>query len=393
MQKLHIVATVPAPIGIRTQKFAVSYPKYGGGTIQLTSLGEYTLTTTGITDGSARRTPEYKIAYYKVSMAMLQAYESENRLYTSMHQDMLEVKDRRAYEKELVSLTPQKYQRSTFSLAKPTESEVEKDLEHEYKALNFDKNNKKFSGSVSDFVGQKLGSLMEERQRRWQEAYDLFATLEDAREARENARFFAAYKSLYNQKQNYIQGTESEVKAALSSLCATIRIPFPVCLSCHYTQHTHQLDVEMVFEEGVPVPLSKATMLASRKISIKNKSVKEIIADTALSTLSCIYYLTSHLFSVSPNIKYVRLSVYNRTQQNPLLWVEFDRTVFARLKPQTVDLYADILGYPHILNFKAKGDALELTPINASTFEKEVMIKSNELNASRPSVHPSLKDL
>lgn len=382
MQKLHIKAQQPNIIPSCKQYFSVSYPRYGGGTIELNSFGDYTLTTDGISEASARRTNEYKNAYNKVTVDMLHAYEKENRRYTLMHREMAKVYGVNKYKKELMDLRPNKYQRTKFTLPKPTKANVEEDLRKEVSSLNFD-TSRSDKVSEKDYIRQHLNRLTEERQHGWQEACDLFNQIEDAREERENTKFFVEYKNIYNQKQDFIEGKEDRVKVALSAMCSSINIPYNVGLSYDYKKNAQLLDVELVFEDGVNVPNTKAVILASGKISIKNKLVKEMISDKTQSILSCVYFIAANMFNASPNIQYLRLSAYDKDKHNPLLWVEFDRDVFARIKPRMVDLHADILGYAHVLDFKTKGDALELSIMKENQFMNDVKNEITNLDSNR----------
>lgn len=382
MQRLHIKAQQPNIIQSCEQYFSVSYPRYGGGTIRLDSFGNYTLITDGISEASARRTTEYKNAYNKVTMDILHAYEKENRLYTAMHREMAKVYGISKYKKELMDLSPNKYQRSTFTFPKPPKADVEEDLRKEVSSLNFD-TTKSEKVSEKDYIHQHINKLTEERQHGWQEACDLFNQIEDTREERENAKFFAEYKNIRNQKQKFIEGDEDTVKAALSAMCSSISAPYNIGISCDYKKNAKLLDVKIVFEDGVNVPNTKAVILASGKISIKNKLVKEMVSDKTQSTLSCVYYIAANMFNVSPNIQYLRMSAYDKDTHNPLLWVEFDRDVFARIKPKMVGLHADILGYPHVLDFKKKGDAIELSIMKESQFANDIKSEIVNLNSNR----------
>lgn len=382
MQKLHIKAQQPNIIPSCKQYFSASYPRYGGGTIELNSFGDYTLITDGISEASARRTNEYKNAYNKVTMDMLHAYEKENRRYTSMHREMTKVYGVSKYNKELMDLSPNKYQRKKFTMPKPTKANVEDDLRKEVSFLNFDMT-KSEKVSEKDYIRQHLNRLTEERQQGWQEACDLFNQIEDAREERENAKSFAEYQNIRNQKQEFIEGNEDTVKAALSAMCSSISVPYNIGMSYDYKKNAKLLDVELVFEDGVNVPNTKAVILASGKISIKNKQVKEMVSDKTQSTLSCVYYIAANMLNVSPNIQYLRSSVYDKDKHNPLLWVEFDRDVFARINPKMVGLHSDILGYPHVLDFKTKGDAIELSIMKESLFINDVKSEITRLNDNR----------
>lgn len=370
MQDLHILATPPSPIEECKQHFQVAYPKYGNGTVELTPSGDYYLSTYGITEGAARRTQEYKNAYNKVSMDMLHAYEMENRCYTSIHKKMENVLSMSAYRQELANLAPTKYQRASFSLPQPTRKQVEEDLKNEFRSIHFGKLATWESYEEQDFIATRLEALTEARRQVWQEACDFFTKLEDAKEERANSQYFSEYKSMYNQKKAFLEGEEESVKSGMREVASTIQIPYNLTVSWSYDKSSQQMNVSLVMEDGISIPVSKASMLASGKISIKNKLVREMIAEKTQSVIGLVYYLGSKLYGVSPNIQYLGISLYDCTRYSPLLWVEFDRTIFSEIRPEMVDVLSDILGYPHVWDLKKKGEAWELAPMTVTTFER-----------------------
>ena len=389
-KELHIIASVPQQIQSCKETF---YANRGYGTVKLTPYGDYLLNTVGITDATARRTNEYKSAYKKVSTNMLHAYEAETRAYTSIHSNMPSVESVVKLKNDLMILAPQKYQRGRFAFNKPTKDEVEKDLLEEAKNINFDKTNT--SGHVDEkiFVKEHINKMIEIRQHAWQEACDFFNKIEDAREERENAKFFAEYKTLYNNKIEYLEGKESSVKQELLNLCGNISVPYNLSLSFAYCQAAHVLEASVIVEDGISVPISKATILTSGKISIKNKLVRETITEKTNSAVSLTYFLAAHLFNTSPNVQYLRFSLYERNKQNPLLWVEFERDKFSRIRPKMVDVISDILGYPNVLEFKNKADAIELCTMDKTSFDNEVTIAVQHSNESHPEYQATYIDL
>lgn len=60
------------------------------------------------------------------------------------------------------------------------------------------------------------------------------------------------------------------------------------------------LETSVIVEDGISVPITKAAILASGKISIKNKLVRETITEKTNSAISLTYFLAAHLFNVSP---------------------------------------------------------------------------------------------
>ena len=87
------------------------------------------------------------------------------------------------------------------------------------------------------------------------------------------------------------------------------------------------------------------------------------------------------------------MSIYDTNKQHPLLWVELERDKLSKLRPLLTDIISDILGYPHVLNYKTKGDTLELAIMNKTTFNNEVMFEISKLNSSRVSVESIITDL
>lgn len=381
----HIIATLPEAIKSCKQHFSVSYPKYGKGFVELTPFGDYILNTDyNITEGAARRTAEYKSAYKKVTIDMLHAYENETSAYTSLHKNMKNVTPMAIFQQELMSLAPQKYVRSTFALRKPTKDDIENDLRNEVAYINFDKTNTSNHVEERQFIKNNLNSMIEIRQSAWQEAYNLFELIEDAKAEKANAQFFVEYKTLSDRKKEYIEGYESVVLQEIDAICHQIRVPYNLKLAYSYSKENCLLNVDVLLEDGITIPTSKASVLSSGKISIKNKLVKEMITDKTNSAISLIYYLASYLYSASPNIQYLRMSLFDKNKQNPLLWVEFNRDKFSKTKSRTVEVISDILGYPNVLDFKNRGDALELCSISEPGFTQNVAIAIQKANEIHP---------
>ena len=114
-KELHIIASAPQQIQSCKETF---FTNNGYGTIELTPYGDYLLNTVDITDAAARRTNEYKSAYKEVTANMLQAYEENTRAYTYLHEDMPSVESVVKLKNDLMTLSPQKYERGHFDFNK-----------------------------------------------------------------------------------------------------------------------------------------------------------------------------------------------------------------------------------------------------------------------------------
>lgn len=389
-KELHIIASTPQQIQSCKETF---FTNNGYGTIELTPYGDYLLNTVDITDAAARRTNEYKSAYKEVTANMLQVYEENTRAYTYLHENMPSVESVVKLKNDLMTLSPQKYERGHFDFRKPTKDDIEKDLLEEAKNINFDKT--KTNGHVDEkmFVKEHINEMIEVRQQAWQEACDFFNKIEDAREERENTRLFAEFKSLYNRKKEYIDGNESVVKQELLNLCGKVSVPYNLSFSFAYNQTTHILETSIIVEDGISVPITKATILASGKISIKNKLVRETITEKTNSAISLTYFLAAHLFNVSPNIQYLRLSLYERNKQNPLLWVEFEREKFICVNPYRVGVLSDILSYPNVLEFKNRAGSIDLCAMDKTSFDNNVAMAVKRENENHLEYQSTYSDL
>ena len=146
-------------------------------------------------------------------------------------------------------------------------------------------------------------------------------------------------------------------------------------------------------EDGISVPITKATILASGKISIKNKLVRETITEKTNSAISLTYFLAAHLFNVSPNIQYLRLSLYERNKQNPLLWVEFEREKFICVNPYKVGVLSDILSYPNVLEFKNRAGSIELCAMDKTSFDNNVAMAVKRENENHLEYQSTYSDL
>ena len=388
--ELHITARVPQQIQSCEETF---FPNNGYGTIELTPYGDYLLNTTYITETAARRTNEYKSAYKEVTENMFHAYEEETRAYTSLHENMPLVESAVKLKKDLMTLAPQKYERGRFTFSKPTKDDIEKDLIEEAKNINFDMTNTNGHVDEKMFVKEHVNEMIEIRQHAWQEACDFFNKIEDAREERVNAKFYVEYKTLYNRAKEYIEGNETSVKQELLNLCGKVSVPYNLSLSFAYNQTTHILETSVIVEDGISVPISKAVILASRKISIKNKLVRETITEKTISAVSLTYFLAAHLFNVSPNVQYLRLFLYERNKQSPLLWVEFEREKFLCVNPYRVSVVSDILSYPNVLEFKNRADSIALCAMDKDSFDNNVAMAIQHANEIHPKYQSSHVDL
>lgn len=373
MLHLHyrVISTLPEAVQGQSRSFTLRYPHHGNGAITLTAGGVYNLTLNSwdTSDASARRTNEFKDALFNVSNDLVKAYENNAAIYTNIHGKMIKLHRKSYYEGKLPKVELQSYKRKTFGFYPPTKAEVKGDLENEA--------NKKYYGSSdksqkSTFVDSNIEKLYADRMEKWNEAKSLFDEIENAHEQRENAAFSEKYNSEIQAQKDYMEGSEYMVKDAIDSRMANISLPYTINVDMAYIQDSHLIDIEVELISGVTIPQMKATLLASGKVSVKEKLVREIEEEKTISMLGVIYHIASVAFDASPNIDNVRISLWDSQKQNGLAWINFPRKDILHNTNQQFVPTMDSFNYERVMNLKDSRGVLVLAPIKGSIFKKQV---------------------
>lgn len=373
MLHLHyrVISTLPEAVQGQSRSFSFTYPHHGNGTITLTANGVYNLSLNSwdTSDASARRTNEFKDAMFNVSNDLVKAYESYAAIYTNIHGKMIKLHRKSYYEGKLPRVVLETYKRKAFGFYPPTKAEVKGDLENEAK--------KKFYGSsdksqTTAYVDSNLEKLYADRMHKWNEAKELFDEIENAHEQRENAVFSEKYNSEIQAQKDYMEGSEYIVKDAIDNRMGNVTLPYTVNVDMAYSQENHLIDIEVELISGVTVPQVKAALLASGKVSVKEKLVREIEEEKTISMLGIIYYIASVAFDASPNIDNVRISLWDGQKQNGLAWINFPRKDILHNTIQQFIPTMDSFNYERVMNLKDSRGVLVLAPIKASIFKKQV---------------------
>lgn len=344
----------------------------GFAELHLSSLGVYNLSISygGVGEGTVKRTDEYKRALEKVSRAQCKAFAEETLAFTQMHKGMSTVHERSYYESLLKKLAPKTYSRKSLKLDQPTRKDVEADLREE--AIHLLHNNDDANFTVDSYVKTHLYAQLEQRQAKWQDAVALFESIEDAREEEQNAQYYAAYIAEKKAEEDVLNGAPEMVAKGIAELDSKISVPVELGIDYKYAQSSGLLEVDVILEEAINIPVLRCEMLSTGKVSIKNKLMRDLSTEKTNCILSLTFLLASHLFNVSPNINVVRLAIYNRVKTEAYIWVEFKRRDIVMKSANRINPSVDIYNYATVMNLRVKNDGLELTPIDATTFKKKI---------------------
>ena len=268
------------------------------------------------------------------------------------------------------------YQWKTLDIKKPTENEAKELVVNEARNLNH--NPKSPSVNESDFVKANLDIVKKQRMDAWNEIQKLFNLIEKAQADKANASFKRAYDASVRAQQEIIDGESHIVDDAFNSFPNTLIVPFIIEMDYKYNQAGKSIDVsiELTEDPSLKVPMKKATLKTTGKLSVRSKTQGEIQQDYANTCMSLMYYVACNVFNITPNIQTCRVALYSASKASGICWIEFNRNRFSTLNLSSLDPMFDMMGWPNVANLKVLKTTAKLESIDKATFEKQIKLKT-----------------
>lgn len=348
MIKQTIYARVSSLIPAITRSY-----RFNGGTatVQLDSLGNYEVLVNGSRfsslENSAKRDPGYKASVGDVSTKMMVAFEKCDADFTSMQKKSPRMQKLSEHQKKIDDMSPERYERETFPLSRPGREDIRKELEQEAEIRFADLYEDKRKERTS-FVNEQEKTALAARMRAYEEVQAFFDDLQDNKEAKANALFQKEYERKKKEIEDFIYGETSKTETNLRMILGELNLPFRVEITCDYNQSLGLLETKIELPMDLGVPTSKTNILASGKISVKDKLVKEVEQSKTETILSLVYYVAASLFNATINIQTQRVSVVTAGGNGGILWVQFDRKKFSRLSMRTVIPLQNYYDWPRV---------------------------------------------
>lgn len=304
---------------------------YGKATVRLDPDGTYTLMVNGSEYSeyvnSARRAYQYKPTVQKLSEKMREAYDQQTFDYTHLNYRLTPSRSRASIENTLDKLVLKKYTNKPFAIQQPTEAAIRAELEFEAGQLYF-KTFGKDKKQIDEYVSTHIKDALDERLKTWQELSNYHDSIQAQNAEKQNLIYFKEYSDKKEELENILSGPTRFVDAEIRKRLSDIHLPFDIELDYTYSKQQKQLDVEIEVPYSIPIPFQKATLLASGKVSIKNKTTKEQDADFKQCIYGLTYYIASKFFDVSSNIEKISITVWEEGKKRGHIWVEFPRDDF-----------------------------------------------------------------
>lgn len=346
--------------------------KSGRATLTITAGGEYLVSVYGdVTEGTVKRTDEYKRVEEKLTKQMLASFSAQQDAYIKVHaKTFLKLNSSFTIEK---NVEKQKfYSRKVFQLAKPTKQEAQALLEKEAEAIAW--NSKDAGFSKNEFVNKNLESTFQERIAAWNEIKVLFEDIESGNENKQNAIFRQQYENAVKEYEKILNGDKSIVERAITSLYASLDIPYMVEYDFKYDQASATVDVDLNFVEDPAncIPDNKVSVRATGKISVSAKTATEQAQDVSSAIVSTMYYMACNVFNITTHIQHVRIKSTQGVRKIGICWIDFDRSTFYKKTMRNVDALADLGSWRHVANLKLLKTTQRIDPMDPAIFESKI---------------------
>lgn len=373
MGKIRIYSKQPKPIVSLSETYTVfSSYKSGKATLRLNPDGEYLFTVYGdIGEATAKRCSTHIATEQKLTNNMLKMYEEAQDAFTAIHKKS-KLRLASSYSVQQ-NVKPQgAYQWKTLDIKKPSDNEAKELVVNEARNLNH--NPKSSSVSESDFLKANIEKVKRQRMDAWDEIQKLFNLIEQAQADKANASFKKVYDASVRAQQEIIDGESHIVDDAFYAFPTTLVVPFIIELDYKYNQAAKSIDVsiELTEDPSLKVPIKKATLKKTGKISVRAKTQGDLQQDYANTCLSLMYYVACNVFNISPNIQTCRISLYTAQKANGICWMEFNRNRFSTLHLSSLDLLQDMMGWPNVANLRVLKTTYRLFIIEKTAFENQI---------------------
>ena len=351
--------------------------RFNGGTatVQVDSLGNYEVIVNGqrfsSQENSAKRDADYKPAINDISLKMVAAFEKRDAEFTAMHKKAARIQKLSDQQKKIDALSPQQYERESFPLSRPMREDVRRELEAEaeirFSDLYEDKRKERTA-----FVNEHEKEAMAARLRAYEEIQSFFSDIQDDKEARANALFQKEYNRQKKEIEDYINGERSITERNIRMILGELSMPFRVEISCDYNEKSGLLNTDIEYHGDMNLPTNKTNTLATGKISVKDKLVKEMEQFKTETIVSMIYYVAASLFNAAINISKQRVSVWLDEKSKGLVWIQFDRTNFSKLSMRTVNPMLNYYDWPHADALRMVRGAAQFDTMDANSFSNAI---------------------
>jgi hypothetical protein len=319
-----------------------------------------------------KRSPEYKAHLAELIVKRKSEIDQATEQFIHSYRLSPSLLTQDSIEQQLSVLQPRIYYPQAYPKKPPTQEDVQFYLEIEAKQQVRTWKFWQLSKLRSQFVQDHLGSRLQQEQLAYQQAKSNHETEEQAKKREQDARYLAQYNQEKQQLENWLQGPATWVEKEVEELLASISLPVEFGVDYEYEESKGLLKVDLDLPEIEDLPTTKARVLASGKLSVKEKSKKELTQDYATCVAGLPFFFASHMFNLCGAIETIVISGY--TQRNDpsighvtdqyVVSVAFTRDIFCTLNLQSIDPLLALTHFSHRFQRDRSGMLKVIEPLD-----------------------------
>lgn len=319
-----------------------------------------------------KRSNDYKDTVARLSREKAGEIQQETDKFVNIYRYTPSIIPRSQVEKDLSALHFEEYVKREFDTPEPSRDSVRVDLEanarREIRSLPFWTNKKKRAQYVTTHLDKEHRRLLS----KWQKEKSVFELKENEYKSSEDKRRSEAFKKAKQEIESKLNGTESFVGSEIEGFLNSISLPVEFSVDYEYKESTGDLLVDLDLPEIEDMPTEKASTLSSGKISVKQKSKKELKEDYARCVTGLAFIFAGNFFNVSPHIQKILLSGYTQRvskktgnmEDEYVYSVLFERDKFEGLNIKNVDPIEAFSNFKNILNITSSFDLKTIKPFD-----------------------------
>jgi hypothetical protein len=309
-----------------------------------------------------KRTDFYKETIKSLNQDLFNKIEKEKEDFIEIYKDTPKIVNDNDWLKELSRIEIEISNKKSYSYQEPTEEECRKklleDATKKIHSIFFWTNTRK----RQDYVNEHLSEYFSEQISDYEKAKEVFNNDEEKR-----------IKDLLNQKsvlvEKILPGDTEFILNSMNILLQNFSLPIDFSLDYQLSPE-NILEIDIDLPEIEDLPHSKASILKTGKISIKNKTQTELKAEYAKCVCGLAFYFSGHFFNISPKISTIIVSGYTQRiekktgqmRDDYIFSIKVDRTKVEQINFKMIDPIESFKLFEHQLSLKTNFEMKTITP-------------------------------
>jgi hypothetical protein len=319
-----------------------------------------------------KRQDAYKRALEQAQNEMIENVESEIKNLVEIYKLTPPLILKARIEMALKNLTPQKYKVLPYTEPQPDKEKIKEMLVEkakvEIKKVLFWKN----KVLRENYVNENIDIIYTQELKRWENNKHAFLERQANKEIEENKKYEDEYKLQKNIYENYLNLilNESYINNEIEQILSSITLPVDFSIDYEFDKSKSCLYIDLDLPEIESIPVQKINRLSSGKISVKDKTKKEIANEYATCVVGIAYLFAGTFFNIAVNIEKILISGYTQRtnpktgtiQDDYVYSVLFEREIFKSLNINNIDPIQALSNFENKIAINANFELKTIVP-------------------------------